>query len=202
MIFALATNNPKKLKEIQRILGALGHSGKSLDQLGISINILEDGTSFSENAVIKARTIARMCKLPTISDDSGLEVDFLHGQPGIYTARYAGNHPTDDENIDKLLNALKGVEKEKRTARFVSCVCLYIPSYENIDQESRFIVCRGECEGWIGFEREGEDGFGYDPIFMVGDKSYAQMPADEKDLISHRGIAMRKLEKEMQKLKF
>ena len=125
MIFAAATNNAKKLKEIQRILHALGHDAKTLKELGISIEIEENGTTFAENALIKAKTIAEICNMPTISDDSGLEVDYLDGAPGVYTARYAGEGCSDDDNIDKLLAALDGVEKEKRTARFVSSVCLY-----------------------------------------------------------------------------
>lgn len=185
MIFARATNNRKKLAEIQRILHALGHDAKTLDQLGINIEIEENGTTFEENALIKAKTIAKICNMPTISDDSGLEVDALGGRPGVYTARYAGEHATDDENIDKLLASLKGVEKQDRTARFVSCICLYFPDTDE------HISCVGTCEGYIGFERQGDGGFGYDPVFMVGDKSYSQMSAQEKDGISHRGKAMR-----------
>ena len=100
MIFAAATNNAKKLKEIKRILSALGHDAKTLRELGIEIEIEENGTTFAENAVIKAKAIAEICKMPTISDDSGLEVDFLDGAPGVYTARYAGENATDDDNID------------------------------------------------------------------------------------------------------
>ncbi|MBR2503400.1 MAG: RdgB/HAM1 family non-canonical purine NTP pyrophosphatase, partial [Oscillospiraceae bacterium] len=168
MVFAVATNNQKKLKEIQRILDSFGITAKTLKELDISIEIEENGTTFEENAVIKARTIAEIAKLPTISDDSGLEVDALNGAPGVYIARFAGEHATDDENIDKLLADMEGVEKEKRTARFVSAVCLYMP-------DGRNTVCRGTCEGWIGYERIGDGGFGYDPVFMVGETSYSQM---------------------------
>ena len=199
MIFAAATNNAKKLKEIQRILNALGHDAKTLRELGIETEIEENGTTFAENAVIKAKTIAEICKMPTISDDSGLEVDYLNGAPGVYTARYAGEGCTDDDNINKLLGALAGVEKEKRTARFVSSVCLYVP-VEN--DEDINIVCTGRCEGWIGFERMGNGGFGYDPVFMVGDKSYSEMETGEKDSISHRGKAMRMLSEKIAQLKF
>ncbi|MBR5521684.1 MAG: RdgB/HAM1 family non-canonical purine NTP pyrophosphatase [Oscillospiraceae bacterium] len=199
MIFAAATNNAKKLKEIQRILNALGHDAKTLRELGIETEIEENGTTFAENAVIKAKTIAEICKMPTISDDSGLEVDYLNGAPGVYTARYAGEGCTDDDNIDKLLNALEGVEKEKRTARFVSSVCLYVPVENGEDIN---IVCTGRCEGWIGFERMGNGGFGYDPVFMVGDKSYSEMEAGEKDAISHRGKAMRMLGEKIAEIQF
>ena len=186
MVFAVATNNQKKLKEIQRILDSFGITAKTLKELNIDIEIEENGTTFEENAVIKAKAIAEIANLPTISDDSGLEVDALNGAPGVYTARFAGEHATDDENIDKLLAELDGVEKADRTARFVSAVCLYMP-------DGRHTVCRGTCEGWIGWERIGDGGFGYDPIFMVGETSYSQMSAEEKDAISHRGSALRQL---------
>ncbi|MEG2081875.1 MAG: RdgB/HAM1 family non-canonical purine NTP pyrophosphatase [Oscillospiraceae bacterium] len=193
MIFAVATNNQKKLAEIQRILDNFGHTAKTLKELGIAIEIEETGTTFCENAIIKAKTICEICHMPTISDDSGLEVDALGGAPGVYTARYAGENPTDGENIDKLLANLKGVPREKRTARFVSAVCLYLPNGEHTQ-------CLGRCEGWIGFEKIGEGGFGYDPIFMVGDTSYSQMTNQQKDKISHRGIALNQLQKHIEKL--
>lgn len=201
MIFARATNNLKKLAEIQRILDSMGHEAKTLKQLGLEVEAEENGKTFEENAIIKAKAVAYRSGMPAISDDSGLEVDALNGRPGVYTARYASEHgerPTDDENIDKLLRELQGVEKEKRGARFVSSVCLYIPG--NGEKED-FCVCEtGTCEGWIGFERIGNDGFGYDPVFMVGDRSYAQMTAEEKDKISHRGRALGLLEKDIEKL--
>ena len=190
MVFAVATNNQKKLKEIQRILDSFSITAKTLKELDISIEIEENGTTFEENAVIKAKTIAEIAKLPTISDDSGLEVDALNGAPGVYTARFAGEHATDDENIDKLLADMEGVEKEKRTARFVSAVCLYMP-------DGRNTVCRGTCEGWIGYERIGDGGFGYDPVFMVGETSYSQMSPEAKDAISHRGSALRQLKEKI-----
>ncbi len=199
MIFAAATNNAKKLKEIKRILNALGHDAKTLKELGIEIEIEENGTTFAENAVIKAKAIAEICKMPTISDDSGLEVDYLSGAPGVYTARYAGENATDDENIDKLLAALNGVPQENRGAAFVSSVCLYVPA-ENGEDIS--VVCTGRCPGWIGWERMGDGGFGYDPIFMVGQTSYSQMSAEEKDAISHRGQALRLLGEEIAKMEF
>ena len=190
MVFAVATNNQKKLKEIQRILDSFGITAKTLKELDINIEIEENGTTFEENAVIKAKAIAEICGLPTISDDSGLEVDALNGAPGVYTARFAGEHATDDENIDKLLAEMEGVEKEKRTARFVSAVCLYMP-------DGRNTVCRGTCEGWIGWERIGDGGFGYDPVFMVDETSYSQMSPEAKDAISHRGSALRQLKEKI-----
>ena len=199
MIFAAATNNAKKLKEIQRILHALGHDAKTLKELGISIEIEENGTTFAENALIKAKTIAEICNMPTNSDDSGLEVDYLDGAPGVYTARYAGEGCSDDDNIDKLLAALEGVEKEKRTARFVSSVCLSIPRGNGRDE---YEICTGRCEGWIGWGRMGDGGFGYDPVFMVGDRSYSEMDAREKDAISHRGRALRLLGEKIAQTEF
>ena len=190
MVFAVATNNQKKLKEIQRILDSFGITAKTLKELGIETEIEENGTTFEENALIKAKTIAEISSLPTISDDSGLEVDALGGAPGVYTARFAGEHATDDENIDKLLAEMTGVEQEKRTARFVSAVCLCMPDGTNT-------VCRGTCEGWIGYERIGDGGFGYDPVFMVGEESYSQMTPQQKDAISHRGSALRQLKEQI-----
>ncbi len=195
MIFAAATNNGKKLKEIKRILNALGHDAKTLKELGIDIEIEENGTTFAENAIIKAKAIAEICKMPTISDDSGLMVDYLDGAPGVYTARYAGENATDDDNIDKLLAALEGVSQEKRGAQFVSSVCLYLP-------DGTHTVCTGYCKGWIGYERMGHGGFGYDPVFMVGETSYAVMSAEEKDAISHRGQALYLLGEKMAEMKF
>ncbi len=199
MIFAAATNNRKKLKEIQRILHSLGHDAKTLKELGITVEIEENGKTFRENAIIKAKTIAKISGMPTISDDSGLEVDFLNGAPGVYTARYAGENATDDDNIDKLLATLDGVEKEKRTAAFVSSVCLYVPKE---DGEDIHVVCTGRCDGWIGFERTGNGGFGYDPVFMVEDKSYSQMTSEEKDSISHRGKALAILGDKIKNIQF
>ena len=191
MVFAVATNNQKKLKEIQRILDSFGITAKTLKELGIAVEIEENGTTFEENAVIKAKTIAQLANLPTISDDSGLEVDALSGAPGVYTARFAGENATDDENIDKLLCEMKNVEKDDRTARFVSAVCLYMP-------DGRHTVCRGTCEGWIGYERIGDGGFGYDPVFMVGEISYSKMSPEAKDAISHRGSALRQLKEKIE----
>lgn len=201
MIFAVATNNLKKLAEIQRILDRLGHTAKTLKQLGINIEIDENGTTFAENALIKAKTVAEICNMPTISDDSGLEVDALQGAPGVYTARYGGENATDDENIDKLLREMKNVPAHKRTARFVSAVCMYVPRSHRAEKDC-YVICTGFCEGTIGFERLGSDGFGYDPVFMVGSESYAQMSALQKDEISHRGSALRQLEEKIEQFEF
>ena len=199
MIFARATNNEKKLKEIQRILNALGHDAKTLKQLGVEVNPDENGRTFADNALIKAKAVADITGMPAISDDSGLCVDYLGGAPGVHTARYAGENATDDENIDKLLSRLENVPDSDRGAAFVSSVCLYIPKKEDEDE---YVICTGECRGYIAHHRMGEGGFGYDPIFTVNGVSYAGMSREEKDRISHRGSALRQLAEKIAQMKF
>lgn len=194
MEICAATGNAGKLKELRRILEAQGHTVKSQKELGITLEPDETGTTFEENALIKAKAICKASGLPTVADDSGLEVDALNGEPGVYTARYCGRHGDDEANNDKLLANLEGLPKEKRSAKFVSAVCLYLP-------DGRSLTTRGECPGWIGFERRGTNGFGYDPIFNVeqyDDRSYAQLTTQEKDAISHRGKALARLEEKLE----
>lgn len=194
MEICAATGNAGKLKELRRILEAQGHTVKSQKELGITLEPDETGTTFEENALIKAKAICEASGLPTVADDSGLEVDALNGEPGVYTARYCGRHGDDEANNDKLLANLEGLPKEKRSAKFVSAVCLYLP-------DGRSLTTRGECPGWIGFERRGTNGFGYDPIFNVeqyDDRSYAQLTTQEKDAISHRGKALARLEEKLE----
>lgn len=204
MEFCAATGNAGKLKEIRRILEKQGHTVKSQKELGIDLDPEETGTTFAENALIKAKAICEVCKLPTIADDSGLAVDALAGAPGVYSARYSGVHGDDEANNDKLLAAMAQVLPKNRSAKFVSAVCIYLP-------DNRHFTCMGECPGKVGSERHGTNGFGYDPIFIpdsVGlpdgslkknteDRSYAQLADSEKDAISHRGNAMRIMEKEL-----
>ncbi len=194
MVFAIATNNKKKLLEIKRILDEFSYSYKSLADLDLDIEIEENGETFEENAYIKASTIAKITNMPTIADDSGLSVDYLNGAPGVFSARYAGEHGDDEKNNDLVLLNLKDVPKEKRGAKFISAVCLALPNGE-------YKTCVGECSGYIGFERKGEGGFGYDPLFMVGDKSFAEIQPKEKDALSHRGKALNLLKLEIEKLK-
>lgn len=194
MEICAATGNAGKLKELRRILEAQGHTVKSQKELGITLEPDETGTTFEENALIKAKAICEASGLPTVADDSGLEVDALNGEPGVYTARYCGRHGDDEANNDKRLANLEGLPKEKRSAKFVSAVCLYLP-------DGRSLTTRGECPGWIGFERRGTNGFGYDPIFNVeqyDDRSYAQLTTQEKDAISHRGKALARLEEKLE----
>ncbi len=191
MVFAVASNNPGKLREIQRILDASGHIAKSQRELGYDFEVEETGTTFEENARIKAAALCERSGLPTIADDSGLCVDALDGAPGVYSARYCGRHGDDEANNDKLLAALGDLPREKRSARFVSAVCLWLP-------DGRSLTAMGECPGWVGFERRGTNGFGYDPIFYVGEKSYAELTDEEKDGLSHRGKALALLEQAME----
>lgn len=187
MKFIIATHNMKKQGEMQRILSPLGVEVLTAEMAGLTLSDVEEtGTTFLENAVLKAESGCRESGMPCIADDSGLAVDFLGGEPGVYSARYSGEHGNDEANIQKLLKNLENVPEEKRTARFVCAVCVCFP-------DGRRFTVDGVCEGKIGFEKHGNNGFGYDPVFMVGKKSFAELSAEEKDKISHRGNALRKL---------
>lgn len=186
--YVIASNNPHKREEMQRILSSLDIEVVTAQEAGFSpIDPVEDGETFEENARIKAEYFRDLCAMPAIADDSGLCVDYLGGAPGVYTARYAGEGCTSDDNIDKLLSVLGELPLRERTARFVSCICVACP-------DGSYIEARGKCEGYIGFERCGEGGFGYDPIFCLHDgRCFGTMSAKEKDEVSHRGAAMEKL---------
>ncbi len=185
MKYIIATHNMKKLKELSRILVPLGIEAVTDRDLGLAITEVEEtGTTFEENAFLKAEGACKESGLPAVADDSGLCVDALDGAPGLYSARYAGEGATDEEKIEKLLGALKDVPKEKRTARFVSAICCVFP-------DGTKLTARGECEGEIAFEPDGEGGFGYDPVFLCNGKSFAAMTAEEKDAVSHRGNSLR-----------
>lgn len=187
MKLLLATHNKNKLHEMQRILEPLGIEVYTADMLSIELTDVEEtGTTFSENAVLKADSGCKESGYPCLSDDSGLAVDYLGGEPGVYSARYSGEHGNDEANIKKLLKNLEGVPDEERTARFVCSVCVSFPNGERL-------LVDGKCEGKIGYEKKGENGFGYDPIFMVSEKSFAELSSQEKDAISHRGNALRAL---------
>lgn len=195
MIFIIATNNPKKRVELDRILNPLGIEAITAEQAGVDLEEVEEtGSTFEENAELKALAACNLSGLPALADDSGLEVDALNGAPGIYSARYAGENATDADRIKKLLNEMQGVPMEKRTARFVSAVCCIFP-------DGRKIVMRGECEGRIAFQPQGVGGFGYDPVFLTeSGKTYAQLSSEEKDAISHRGIVLRKLVEQLKQV--
>ena len=204
MIVCAASNNAGKLKELRRILERMGHEVKSLRELGITLDPEETGTTFAENARIKAEAFCKASGLPTVADDSGLCVDALNGAPGVYSARYAGHHGDDAANNAKLLQEMQQVPAEQRTARFVSAVCFLMP-------DGRELLVEGECPGTVAFEEPGTNGFGYDPLFVpdrvglpdgttvenTARRSYAELADGEKDAISHRGVALAKLEKEL-----
>ncbi len=187
MKLIIATNNQGKVREIKQMLEPLGYEPVSLRDAGIDINVAEDGETFEENAHIKAKAVYDICRCPVVADDSGLEVDFLDGAPGIYSARYAGEGASDEQRIQKILDELDGVDESMRTARFVCAM------YCILDDDTEYSV-RGTMEGFIGTEPMGENGFGYDPIFMVDeDTSVAMLPAEEKNRISHRANALKQL---------
>ncbi len=182
----IASNNKGKIKEFSDILTLLGFEVISLKDVGIDIDIEENGTTFQENAVIKARTIFEMTKTSVIADDSGLMVEYLNGAPGIYSHRYGGENATDDDKNQKILSELKDIPDEKRKAKFVCSICY-------IDENGKEQFVNGECIGKIGYEPKGENGFGYDPIFMYGDKSFAEISSEEKNKVSHRAVALKSL---------
>lgn len=182
----LASNNKGKIREISEILKPLGYEVISMKDAGFNADIEENGTTFRENAAIKARAIYNAVKVPVIADDSGLEVEYLDGAPGVYSHRYAGENATDADRNNKLLRELSGVPEEKRGAAFVCALCY-------IDREGKEKFVRGEVRGKIGTEPRGENGFGYDPVFMYGDRSFAEIPPEEKNRISHRADALKQL---------
>ena len=191
MRFIIATHNQKKLAEMQRILSPLGVDVLTAEMAGFTLTDVEEtGTTFRENALLKAKSGCEETGWPCIADDSGLCVDALDGAPGVYSARFSGVHGNDEANIQKLLLELKDVPPGKRTAHFACAVCVCFP-------DGRVLEILGKCEGSIGFEKKGSDGFGYDPVFMVGDRSFAELTAEEKDAVSHRGNALRKLAQEL-----
>lgn len=193
MKFIIATHNLKKRDELQRILAPLSIKVLTAEEAGVELTDVEEtGVTFEENARLKAVSGCQESKMPCIADDSGLEVDALNGEPGVYSARYAGEHGNDGKNIEKLLFNLKDVPEEKRTARFVSSVCCVFP-------DGRELTVRGTCEGKIAFEPQGNGGFGYDPVFLYDGKSFGTFTAEEKDKVSHRGNALRKLAEELPK---
>ena len=181
----LASGNPHKLREFREILEPLGCEVISQHDAGIDVDPEENGETFLENSAIKARAIYEIAKTAVIADDSGLEVDYLGGEPGVHSARYGGTRD-DKVHNDIVLKKLEGVPDEKRTARFV-CAITYI------DENGGELQFLGKFEGRIGYGERGENGFGYDPIFMVGGISSAEMSPDEKNAVSHRGKALRLL---------
>lgn len=189
-----ATGNEGKMHEIRQILGDMDVKILSMKEAGISADIIEDGTTFEENAVIKAKAVATMTSHIVLADDSGLEIDYLNKEPGIYSARYMGENTSYDIKNANLIGRLEGVEDEKRTARFVCAIAAALPDGE-------VITAQGCVEGRIAYEPVGENGFGFDPIFYLPEYgcTTAQLSEEEKNSISHRGRALRAMKQKLEK---
>ncbi len=186
--FIIASNNKGKAAELDRILNPLGITAVTAKSEGIILDEVEEtGTTFAENALLKATAAFKKTGMPSVADDSGLMADALNGEPGVYSARYAGENATDEQRITKLLHNLEGVPTEKRTARFVSSICCIL-------DENTVITAEGTCSGIITEAPRGDGGFGYDPVFLTDNgKTFAELTAEEKDKLSHRGKALKML---------
>ena len=180
-----ATGNENKMKEIRMILGDLDYEILSMKEAGIDADIVEDGKTFEENAIIKATAISKLSGCLVLADDSGLEVDYMDKMPGIYSARWMGEDTSYRIKNKAIIDKLEGVPDEKRTARFVCAIAAAFP-------DGRVVTKRGTIEGIIGYEERGENGFGYDPIFFLSEygKTTAELSPEEKNQISHRGKAL------------
>lgn len=189
-----ATGNQGKMREIRKILGDLNVEIVSMKEAGISVDIEEDGTTYEENALIKARAVAALTGDCVLADDSGLEVDYLGREPGIYSARYMGEDTPYSVKNANLIKRLEGVPDEERTARFVCAIAAVLPG-------GKELTVRAAIEGRIGYEEKGSGGFGYDPIFYVPQlqKTTAELTEEEKNLVSHRGQALRLMKEELKK---
>ncbi len=189
----LATRNEGKIAEFRRLFAGFGVEIRSLRNFGPIPPVEEDGKTFEENAVKKARFTARVLGIPAISDDSGLVVDALDGLPGVHSARYAGENATDEENNRKLLDAMEGISE--RQARFMCVIALSVPAGPTL-------IYEGSCEGRIAEKLKGNSGFGYDPIFFYPplNKTFAELTPDEKNRVSHRGQALEELRTEFDKV--
>ena len=192
MKMVLASKNPKKLEEMAVILSQLGIEVVLESDVGVDVEVEETGTTFEENAALKAFAVMEAAGLPAIADDSGLCVDALGGGPGVYSARYGGGGLTDAGRYRLVLEGLQG--QLDRGAKFVSAICCAFPGGDRVE-------ARGECPGVIGYAPQGENGFGYDPIFFLPEKkkTFAQLTGEEKNAISHRGKALEKFKEELEK---
>lgn len=185
----IASGNSHKIKEISSIISDIPSLElTSLNNFGVSLEVDENGSTLEENALIKAKAVYKLLEIPVISDDTGLFVNALNGEPGIYSARYAGIDASYEDNCNKLLNNLKEIDDENLQADFKCCICLLINSDE-------YYFFEGICRGKICRSPKGENGFGYDPVFLPDgfEKTFAELTDDEKNLISHRGRALEKL---------
>ena len=192
MKVVLASKNAHKLQELQDILSAQGVEVILESAAGVDVEVKETGTTFEENSLLKARAVMEACGLPAIADDSGLMVDALNGAPGVYSARYGGPGLDDAGRYRLLLENMRGVLDRK--CRFVSAITLCMPSGD-------IVTARGECPGTLAYAPQGENGFGYDPIFYVPEKGkyMAELSSEEKNAISHRGKALRKMKEMLKK---
>lgn len=181
-----ATSNEGKMKEVRSILEGMNLEVLSMKEAGIQVEVVEDGTTFEENAIMKATEIQKACGEIVLADDSGLEIDYLNKEPGIYSARYMGEDTSYAIKNQSLIHRLEGVEEEKRTARFVCAIAAAFP-------DGTVEVARGTIEGRIGYEEKGDNGFGYDPIFYVPEYgcTTAELTMEQKNEASHRGKALR-----------
>jgi XTP/dITP diphosphohydrolase len=189
----LATSNPGKIKEYRFLLDGLGYQITTLTEERITKIVTESGSNYEQNAQLKAITYAELSQFIALADDSGLEVDALNGEPGIKSARFAGEAASDAEKVSFLLAKLNGIPLEKRTARFKCVIAIASPG-------GRVELCHGECHGMITFEAKGENGFGYDPIFSLPKicKTMAELPFEMKNQISHRARASQKARQVLQ----
>ena len=194
MIFVIASNNKKKIEELERILNPLEIYTKTAEQLGKELPAVEEtGTTFEENAELKAKAACESTGFPAIADDSGLVIDALGGKPGVFSARYAGEGATDEEKINKILAEMMTSGSSDRSAHFECVICCYFPNGDKI-------FAHGRCNGTIGYAPRGTNGFGYDPIFFVeGNKTFAELSDNQKDVMSHRGKALKDLSVQLRK---
>lgn len=195
MKIIFATGNKAKLREVREIVADLGIEVVSMKDAGIDVEIIEDGKTFAENALIKARTVCAACGEVTMSDDSGLVVDALNGEPGILSARYMGEDTSYHVKNMNLVGRLEGVPEKDRTARFVCAIACVFP-------DGRELTCQETFEGIIGYEEKGENGFGYDPIFYLPEKGCysAELAPEEKNAVSHRGKALRAMRRKLEEV--
>ena len=195
MRIIFATGNEGKMREIRMIMADLGLEILSMKEAGICVEVDENGTTFEENAVIKAKGIAAVCNDIVLADDSGLEIDALNKEPGVYSARYMGEDTSYRIKNANLIERLEGVADEDRTARFVCAIAAVLP-------DGRVLETKAAMEGRIGYEERGENGFGYDPIFMLPEygKSTAELSAEEKNKLSHRGKALRLMKEKLKEV--
>jgi len=191
MKLVLASKNPRKLKELQDILSAQGVEVVLESDVGVDVDVEETGETFEDNAYLKAHAVMEVSGLPAIADDSGLCVDAMNGGPGVYSARFGGEGLDDVGRYRLLLEMMRG--QLDRKCRFVSCICCCFPNGDTL-------TARGECEGTLAYAPKGADGFGYDPVFFVPalKKTFAELTAEEKNAISHRGNALKKFKTELE----